>query len=101
MCSVQCTPLHTTAPLPPGFQASCVPRMGDSSASAQLHGMAGRQGTDTRGFSNLWRGTPDIGCARVVDLGYVHEDRNVLASARLNGNPTVREACQQVNVSAG
>ena len=79
-----------------GFQASCVPRMGDGNAAGQLHGMAQRHGHDHLGFSNLWRGTPDIGCARVVDMGYIQENRAGRGCARINDNPTVQEWCQQV-----
>ena len=81
---------------PPGFQASCVPRMGDGAAASQLAGMAQRRGYLNRGFSNLWRGTPEMGCFRFVDSGYVYEDRNVLAAARNNNNPSFLEQCRQV-----
>ena len=82
-------------PPSPGFQASSVPRCGDGAASAQLGGMVRRAG-HTLGFRNLFRGTPQLGAAKVVDLGYVYEDRNTLASARDNGNPTVRQQAVEV-----
>ena len=49
-----------------------------------------------RGFSLLWPGTPEMGCFRFVDSGYVYEDRNVLAAARNNNNPSFLEQCRQV-----
>ena len=70
--------------------------MGDGSAAGQLHGMAQRHGVDNLGFASLWRGTPQIGCARVVDSGYPYEDRVGQARARANGNPTVQEQCERV-----
>jgi hypothetical protein len=82
--------------LPTGHQASCVPRMGDASASAQLHGMTARAGVDHLGFSALYRGEATIGCGRVVDRGYVDRGRGVTASTRRNNNPTVEAWCAQV-----
>ena len=55
-----------------------------------------RRAGHTLGFRNLFRGTPQLGAAKVVDLGYVYEDRNTLASARDNGNPTVRQQAVEV-----
>ena len=79
-----------------GFQASCVPCMGDGNASGQLHGMAERNNENRLGFPNLWRGTSTLGCARVVDSGYVHENRAGRGRARMNNNPNVQEWCEQV-----
>lgn len=79
-----------------GFQASCVPRMGDGSAAGQLHGMARRINQDHLGFANLWRGTSQIGCGRVVDNGYLTVDRAGRGRARQNNNPTVQSVCQEV-----
>ena len=79
-----------------GFQCSCVPRMGDGNAAGQLHGMAQRHGLDHIGFSNLWRGTPHMGCARVVDDGYVHENRAGRGRAARNRNPSVHQVCDEV-----
>ena len=55
-----------------------------------------RRAGHTLGFRNLFRGTPQLAAAKVVDLGYVYEDRNTLASARDNGNPTVRQQAVEV-----
>jgi hypothetical protein len=80
----------------PGFQASCTPRCGDASCSAQLHGMVRRHGQHNLGFENLYRGTPTIGTARIVDAGYVYRDRNTVAANRRNGNQDVATATDQV-----
>ena len=71
--------------------------MGDSAASAQLHGMTQRANVDHMGFSSLWRGADDIKCLRIVDSGYVWEDRVTRASASRNNNPTVAEWSRQVS----
>ena len=79
-----------------GLQASCSPRCGDSSCSSQLHGMVERASQDNIGFSNLWRGALDIKCARVVDLGYVHENRVTRATNLSRNNPSVVDWCCEV-----
>ena len=73
-----------------------MPRIGDASASAQLHGMTARAGVDHLGFEALYRGEATIGCGRVVDRGYVDRGRGVGASTRRNNNPTVEAWCAQV-----
>ena len=70
--------------------------MGDGSGAAQLIGMAQRAGQGDEGFSALWRGTPEMGLARVFDSGYPFMDRNSVATARRLGNPLVLEQCRQV-----
>ena len=70
--------------------------MGDSAASGQLHGMTERAGVDNVGFSSLWRGADNIKCMRIVDCGYVYQDRTAIASAARNNNPTVAQWCAQV-----
>ena len=70
--------------------------MGDGNASGQLHGMAERNDENQLGFPNLWRGTSTLGCARVVDSGYVHENRAGRGRARMNNNPNIQEWCEQV-----
>ena len=79
-----------------GFQGSCVPRLGDAAVGSLIHGSSERAGLDHIGPSNLFRGTADIGTARVVDKGYVKQDRNTLASNARLGNPSLPEWCQQV-----
>ena len=81
-----------------GFQASTVPRLGDAAVASQIHGAAVRAGRDHQGCNNLYRGAPDIGVARVVDLGYVKEDRNTRAANARLGNPSVMEWCAQVSL---
>ena len=81
----------------PGFQASTVPRLGDGAVASQVHGATARAGVDHLGCSNLWRGVEGLGCARVVDRGYVAEDAVSAAANRRLGNPTIREWCDQVN----
>lgn len=58
--------------------------------------MVERGGHDHMGFANLWRGASDIKCARVVDSGYVHEDRVTRAAATRLNNPTVADWSLQV-----
>ena len=70
--------------------------MGDGNASGQLHGMAERNNENRLGFPNLWRGTSTLGCARVVDSGYVHANRAGQGRARMNNNPNIQEWCEQV-----
>ena len=70
--------------------------MGDGSAAGQLHGMARRNNHDHLGFANLWRGTSQIGCGRVVDIGYMTVDRAGRGRATQNNNPTVRGVCEEV-----
>ena len=104
VCDSRCVSLRIQMSNPmttPGFQASCTPRMGDSAASAQLHGMTERAGVDHLGFSSLWRGAEDIKCMRFVDSGYVFQDRTARASAARNGNPSVAQWCAQVGVTTG
>lgn len=60
--------------------------------------MVERAGQDNIGFSNLWRGATDIKCARVVDSGYVHEDRVTRATATRRNNPTVVDWSRQVSL---
>ena len=73
--------------------------MGDGSGAAQLIGMAQRASQEDEGFSALWRGTPEMGLARVFDSGYPFMDRNSVATARRLGNPLVLEQCRQVTCS--
>lgn len=73
-----------------------MPRLGDAAAASQIHGAAVRVGRDHLGCNNLYRGTSDIGVARVVDLGYVKEDRNTRAANVRLGNPSVMEWCAEV-----
>ena len=77
-----------------------MPRLGDAAVAAQVHGAAVRAGRDEQGCPNLYRGASDIGVARVVDLGYVKEDRNTRAANERLGNPSVMEWCAQVRYSA-
>ena len=79
-----------------GFQGSCVPRLGDAAVASQILGSSEREGLSHIGVCNLFRGTPDIGTARVVDKGYVKPDRNTIAANRRLGNPTLTEWCDQV-----
>jgi hypothetical protein len=79
-----------------GFQPSCTPRCGDASCTAQMHGMVRRHGESHSGFENLWRGTDEIKTMRVLDYGYVYEDRNTVAANLRNGNPDVATATAQV-----
>ena len=55
--------------------ASTTPRMGDGSAAGHIHDMARRNNNDTLGVNNLWRGTNDIKCLRIFDLGYTRDTR--------------------------
>ena len=75
-----------------------MPRLGDAAVSSQIHGAAARAGRDRQGLHNLYRGAPDIGVARVVDLGYVKEDRNTRAANVRLGNPSVMEWCAEVRL---
>ena len=58
--------------------------------------MVERASQDNIGFSNLWRGALDIKCARVVDLGYVHENRVTRATNLSRNNPSVVDWCREV-----
>ena len=80
----------------PGFQGSCVPRLGDAAVASLIRGASERAGTEHIGASNLLRGTADIGTARIVDKGYVKQDRNTMAANARLGNPSLPEWCQQV-----
>jgi hypothetical protein len=62
----------------------------------QQHGMGRRRNRDHIGFARLWRGTPQWGTIRVVDLGYVFEDRAGMGRARMRGNISLHDQCQQV-----
>lgn len=75
-----------------------MPRLGDAAVASQIHGSAVRAGRDHQGCHNLYRGSADIGTARVVDLGYVKEDRNTRASNVRLGNPSVVDWCAQVRL---
>ena len=68
-----------------GFQGICVPRLGDAAVASLILGVSERGGTEHIGASNLFRGTADIGTARIVDKGYVKQDRNTMV---------VTERCQ-------
>lgn len=70
--------------------------MGDHSATMQQHGMGRRRNRDHIGFASLWRGTPQWGLIRVVDLGYVFEDRAGMGRARMRGNISLHDQCRQV-----
>jgi hypothetical protein len=80
-----------------GFQASCTPRCGDASCSAQQHGMVQRHGLNGNGFESVYAGTPDISTMRIVDYGYVYSDRNTTAANRRTGNQDVPTVTDQVD----
>ena len=81
----------------PGFQGSCVPRLGDAAVASLILGASERAEIEHIGASNLFRGTAEIGTARVVDKGYVKQDRNTIAANARLGNPSLPEWCQQVS----
>jgi hypothetical protein len=71
--------------------------MGDHSATMQQHGMSRRRNHNHLGFSSFYLGTPRWGLIRVVDLGYVFADRAGRGRARMRGNISLHDQCQQVS----